>query len=128
MPSSPYLRSDDAAPAHRRARCPARHADGGRSRVCAALLADPDADIRLLTCELARALPATEATPLLCALLDRDAEPNVCAAAVDVLAEVGGPEALPALARCAERFPDDAVPGVRDHGRGRADRRTAQRP
>lgn len=69
-----------------------------------ALLADGDADVRLLATELARALPGPQATVLLCGLLDREAEPNVCAAAIDVLAEVGGPEALPALARCGERF------------------------
>ena len=31
-----------------------------------------------------------------------------CAAVVEVLAEIGGAEALPALAQCAERF--DATP------------------
>lgn len=70
------------------------------------LLSDQDADIRILSCELARALPSPEATSMLCALLDREQEINVCAAAIDVLAEVGGPAALPALAGCAQRFRD----------------------
>lgn len=103
----PYLRADEAA-----------LRIGALDALCAMstavqprlgeLLADPDADIRLLSCEIARALPAKEVTPLLCALLDRDAHPNVCAAAVDVLAELGETDSLPALARCAERFPDEA--------------------
>ena len=68
------------------------------------LFQDRDADVRLLACELARNLPADVAAGLLCELLDAETEANVCAAAVEVLAEVGGPEALPALARCADRF------------------------
>jgi HEAT repeat protein len=68
------------------------------------LIGDPDSDVRLLACELARMLPGEDATGLLCALIESEHEPNVCASAVEVLAEVGGPDALPALARCAERF------------------------
>ena len=68
------------------------------------LLRDRDVDVRLLACELARNLPADEASRVLCELLDHETEPNVCGAAVEVLAEVGGPEALPSLARCADRF------------------------
>jgi hypothetical protein len=71
-----------------------------------ALLADPDADVRLLTCDLARELRATDATRLLCDVLARETEPNVCAAAVDVLAEIGEAEALPFLEACAGRFGD----------------------
>lgn len=68
------------------------------------LLKDPDADVRLLACELTRNLPDEEAAHLLCVLLDTEREPNVCASAVEVLAEVGGEQALPVLAQCAERF------------------------
>lgn len=68
------------------------------------LLSDQDADIRILSCELARALEGAEATQLLCRVLDQDAEANVCAAAVEVLAEVAGPQALPSLKACALRF------------------------
>lgn len=72
-----------------------------------ALLADSDADVRLLACEIARDLPADEAGHALGALIERENNPNVCAAAVEVLAEVGNVASLPILARCAERFPDD---------------------
>jgi len=68
------------------------------------LLRDPDPDVRLLACELARGLPSEDATRLMVDLLERESEPNVCAATVDVLTEIGGPQALPTLQRSAERF------------------------
>lgn len=71
------------------------------------LLTDPDSDVRLLSCEVARALPSPEATQLLCELLERESELNVCAAAVEVLAEVATPDALPILARCQARFANE---------------------
>jgi HEAT repeat protein len=102
----PYLGSDDAS-----LRGGAIDALRAMPQACrphlARLLADPDADVRLLSCELARVLPQGEASRLLCDLLERESEKNVCASAIEVLAEVGGPEALPVLARCAERFAAD---------------------
>jgi HEAT repeat protein len=73
----------------------------------AVLLRDPDPDVRVLACDLARALPAQTATALLCDLLAREPLTNACAAAVDVLAECGGPECLPALEACAARFAEE---------------------
>ncbi|HEX4367783.1 MAG TPA: HEAT repeat domain-containing protein [Rhodopila sp.] len=75
------------------------------------LLEDADTDVRILSCEIARCLAPAEATRLLCDLLDREADANVCAAAVDVLAEIGQVGAEPALRRCAERFPDETFIG-----------------
>ena len=99
----PYLRSDDAT-----LRTGALDALRAMKTVVGPylprLLHDEDADIRLLACELARNLPSEEATRLLCGLLDSERESNVCSAAVEVLAEVGGREALPVLERCADRF------------------------
>jgi HEAT repeat protein len=74
--------------------------------VLPALLADPDADIRVLVCDLARELPSSDATQMLCDVLAHETEANVCAAAVDVLADVGGAEALPMLQATAARFGD----------------------
>ena len=54
-----------------------------------------------------RDLPEDEANRLLGDLLARETEKNVAAAAVEVLAEIGRPEVLPALAACAERFAGD---------------------
>lgn len=102
----PYIRSDDAS--LRIAAIDALRAMPGATRPhVASLLADPDGDVRLLSCELARDLPQDEANRLLGELLVRETEKNVAAAAVEVLAEIGRPEILPALAICAERFADD---------------------
>jgi HEAT repeat protein len=68
------------------------------------LLRDKDPDVRILACGLVRDMPSELAVSLCCDLLDSEAEPNVCSAAVDVLAEAGDSSALPALARCASRF------------------------
>ena len=70
------------------------------------LLADADSDIRVLSCEIVRGLPGAEATRILCDLLARESEINVCGAAIEVLAEVGEAEALPTLAQCESRFRD----------------------
>ena len=103
----PFIRSEDAS--LRAAALDALRAMSEASRPhIARLLADPDADVRLLSCELVRGLPEGEANRLLSDLLDRETEKNVAAAAVEVLAEIGRPEALPALVRCAERFAGDS--------------------
>lgn len=101
-----YLRSDDAS-----LRTGAIDALRAMPRASAAhlprLLADSDADVRLLSCELARNLPEAEANRLLCDLLEGESEKNVCAAAVEVLADIGNAAALPVLQRCATRFAGD---------------------
>jgi hypothetical protein len=63
--------------------------------------------VRLLACDLARGLPVGAAVELLAPLLARETEANVCSAAIEVLAEIAGPEVLPALEDCAQRFPGD---------------------
>jgi HEAT repeat protein len=68
------------------------------------LLADDDSDVRLLAAELARNMPAADATHVLCRLLEQEQHPNVCGAAIEVLAEVGTRDAIPALELCAARF------------------------
>jgi HEAT repeat protein len=68
------------------------------------LLRDGDSDVRLLATELARNMSGVEATRLLCELIEHEQHPNVCAAAIDVLTEVGTPDAIPALKKCALRF------------------------
>jgi len=69
-----------------------------------ALLHDADTDVRILATELARNMPAADATRLLSELLEHEPHVNVCGAAIDVLAEVGTAAALPALQSCAKRF------------------------
>lgn len=70
-----------------------------------ALLADPDDDVRLLACDLARGVAGSG--KMLGALIEVEPMANVCAAAVEVLAETGDETAVPALRRCASRFSDD---------------------
>jgi HEAT repeat protein len=70
----------------------------------AGLLEDPDSDVRLLACEIVRGLSGPDAVGLLGGLLEREAEANVCGAAVEVLAEIGDASVLPALEHCAARF------------------------
>lgn len=99
----PFLRSDDSG-------LRTAALDALRTMKCATrsylqrLLNDADADVRVLACELARNVEALDAADLLCGLLDREMDANVCASAIEVLAEVGGIDALPSLERCAERF------------------------
>jgi HEAT repeat protein len=101
----PHIRSDDAS-VRTAALDSLRAMPEAVADSLPGLLGDSDPDVRLLACELVRALPSASATRLLCDLIEDDGEANVCAAAIDVLAEVGGPEALPALDLCAARFPD----------------------
>lgn len=99
----PSLRSDDVG--LRAAAIEALQAlPSAIASIVVQLFGDPDSDVRLLATELARNMKATDATRLLCGLIEHEPHPNVCAAAVEVLAEVGTREALPALERCAARF------------------------
>jgi HEAT repeat protein len=68
------------------------------------VLTDADTDVRILACDLARQLPGPLATRLLSGVLINEPDVNVCAAAVDVLAEAGDRDALSALAACEARF------------------------
>ena len=101
----PYLRGDDAN-LRTGALDALRLMRGAAIGRLEALLHDADVDVRILACDLARDVAPAEASTLLSAVIETDLEINVCAAAVDVLAEVGSPEVLPALARCAARFAD----------------------
>jgi HEAT repeat protein len=99
----PYLRSQDAS--QRGTAIEALQAlPEAISPFMPKLLADNDSDVRILATELARNMPAPDATRVLCGLIEKEQHPNVCAAAIDVLAEVGTRDAVPALKACAERF------------------------
>jgi HEAT repeat protein len=99
----PYLRAQDAG--LRAAVIEALQAlPGAISPFVTSLLKDDDSDVRILATELVRNMPAAEATSLLCALLEREQHANVCAAAIDVLTEVGTRDAVPILRACAARF------------------------
>ncbi|MCJ2016435.1 HEAT repeat domain-containing protein [Methylobacterium sp. E-065] len=72
------------------------------------LLSDPDPDVRLLATEIARTQPAEAANALLARLLEAETHPNVCGAAVEVLAEVGTSGAVKALRITRARFASEA--------------------
>jgi HEAT repeat protein len=99
----PYIRSPDAA--LRAATIDALQSlPAATAPFLAALLRDADSDVRILAIELVRGMPPAEATRILCGLLEHEAHVNVCASAIDALAELGTVEALPVLRKCAERF------------------------
>jgi HEAT repeat protein len=75
------------------------------------LLSDTDADVRVLACEIVRQVPGPDSETLLCNLLTVETAANVCGAAVEVLAEIGGERAVGPLNQCAARFKDDPFLG-----------------
>ena len=71
------------------------------------LLADPDSDVRIFAVNILESLCHDRVPEWLRHVLERDDHVNVCAAAVDVLTEVGGPECLPSLVALPQRFPEE---------------------
>ena len=70
------------------------------------LISDPDSDVRILALNALAASGGPTAAKLAASVLARDAHVNVCAAAVDVIIETGGPREAPALRAALDRFPD----------------------
>jgi HEAT repeat protein len=106
----PYLRLDDAS-----TRTGAMDALRAMPAACQPylpeLLADPDPDVRVLSCDLVREIGGADAARWLCALIDTEPQVNVCAAAVEALGGIADETAATSLSRCAERFPDDPFLG-----------------
>ncbi len=71
------------------------------------LLSDPDSDVRIFAVNILESLRHQRVPEWLQQVLQNDDHVNVCAAAVDVLTEAGGPECLPALEALPQRFPDE---------------------
>lgn len=102
-----HLRSEDAS--LRNACIEALQAmPAAASSVLPSLLADADADVRLLATEIVRTQPTEAANGMLASLLERETHPNVCGAAVEVLAEVGTSNAVPSLRAARTRFASEA--------------------
>jgi hypothetical protein len=70
----------------------------------AALLESANADARVLALSVLQAAPGRDVEPLLIGLLSTEADVNICAAAVELLAECGTCAASPALLTARERF------------------------
>lgn len=75
------------------------------------LLIDPDADVRIFTLNVLTDLNHPHIGLWLSQVLRHDPHVNVVAAALEVLAEAGTPEALPAVRQARERFADDPFIG-----------------
>ncbi|WP_370261809.1 HEAT repeat domain-containing protein [Limnobacter sp.] len=71
------------------------------------LLADADADVRIFTVNILHTLPHPDTERWLCRLLHSDHNPNVCGAALDVLAEMGSTNCAPHIQAALTRFPDE---------------------
>jgi HEAT repeat protein len=71
-----------------------------------ALLSDPESDVRIFAVNILAVLPNSRAPEWLQRVILEDGHVNVCAAAVDCLAEVGTPAAIPALKELRLRFGD----------------------
>ncbi len=72
------------------------------------LLADDDSDIRIFAVNILAALRHARASEWLVDVIRSDPHINVCAAALDGLTEIGGPEALPDLEGLRLRFAGNA--------------------
>jgi HEAT repeat protein len=71
-----------------------------------ALLDEDSADLRIYAVNVLVSLRSPRVPEIALKVLATDPHVNVCAAAVDVLAEVGGPEMVEALRAVSRRFPD----------------------
>ena len=71
------------------------------------LLADADADVRIFTVNILESLRHPDVEAWLIEVIEHDREVNVCATAVDLLAEVGSPAALEALQRLKVHFAEE---------------------
>jgi hypothetical protein len=76
-----------------------------------ALLHDTDADVRIFTVNLLGDLQHPRVPHWLAQVLLEDPAVNVVGAAIEVLAEVGSADTLPALDAASARFADDAYIG-----------------
>lgn len=75
------------------------------------LLADDDSDVRIFAVNILGALCHADAPEWLAEVVRVETHVNVCAAAVDALAEVGGLEAVDALEALRARFAGEAFMG-----------------
>ncbi|SFK84569.1 HEAT repeat domain-containing protein [Methylocapsa palsarum] len=102
----PYMRVDDASTRTGALDALRAMPEAARPHL-PGLLVDPDADVRILACDLVRDAGGADGPRWLCAMIETEPQANVCAAAVEVLGEIADAAAGPCLSRCAERFPDD---------------------
>lgn len=99
----PLLRSDDAALRNEAIQA-LQHIPAAAVEHMEPLLVDPDPDVRIFAINVLGALAHPQTQAWLLQLIKTDTNINVCATAVDLLAEIGTPAAVPALRALAQRF------------------------
>lgn len=102
----PLLRSDDAQLRNGAIEVLAAMPAAVAPRI-GALLQDDDVDVRIFTVNLLAELQHERTVTWLLEVLRQDSAVNVVAAAIEVFAEVGGPEHVAALRSAAQRFGGD---------------------
>lgn len=102
----PLLRSEDAMLRNGAIELLAGLPDAVAPRI-EALLADADSDVRIFSVNLLGQLPHPRVPYWLAQVLQRETEANVVGAALEVLAEVGGPELAQPLRQTMARFADE---------------------
>jgi HEAT repeat protein len=102
----PLLRSEDAALRNGAIETLAEMPDAVAPRI-GALLKDGDADVRIFTVNLLAELRHPNVLAWLVQVLQHDTQVNVVAAAIEALAEAGGPDQVPALRAARARFAGD---------------------
>ena len=73
----------------------------------AQLLCDDDHDVRIFAINILAAMHHIQAPSLLLRVIESDPHLNVCATALDTLAEIGTPDMIPAIQAVARRFDND---------------------
>jgi len=100
------LRSDDAA-LRNEAMEAIKNLPDAVSPIMAGLLADPDPDVRIFAVNILESMRHPEVEEWLIQVIRQDGHVNVCAAAADLLSEVGTEAALEPLEALKQRFPDE---------------------
>ncbi len=101
-----FLRSDDAALRNEVVEA-MKNMPEAVAALMPALLADPDADVRIFAINVLESLRHPQVESWLIEVIGRDPSINVCATALDLLGEVGTPGVEPALEALRRRFPDE---------------------
>jgi HEAT repeat protein len=100
---APLLRSEDAV-LRNEALQALQHMPAAAAAHMEPLLIDPDSDVRIFAINVLSALAHPQTQAWLLRLIETDTNINVCATAVDLLAEIGTPAAVPMLQALAQRF------------------------
>jgi len=100
------LRSDDAALRNEAVEA-MKNLPDAVSPIMAGLLDDPDPDVRIFAVNILESMRHPDVEEWLIEVIRQDEHINVCAAAADLLNEVGTEAALEPLEALKQRFPDE---------------------